>query len=75
MEEGTAGRADSQAKRDKTWSADGGDWRKGRLTSYEGKDKMISRWRRLEKGQTHRLRKDGRIVSRWNERLLNLLST
>jgi len=43
----------------KTRSKDGGgEWRRGRLTSYaqwKGQDK-VSRWRRtLEEGQTHKL--------------------
>jgi len=61
MEERTVGGADSHpthSGRAKTRSEDGGgDWRKGRLTSYtqwKGQDK-VSRWRRLEKGQTHKL--------------------
>ena len=60
MEEGTGGGAGSHtihSGRAKTRSADGGgDWRRGRLTSYaqwKGQDK-VRRWRRgLEEGQTH----------------------
>jgi len=61
VKEGTGGRADSHSMhsgRAKTRSEDeGGNWRRGRLTSYtqwKGQDK-VSRWRRLEKGQTHKL--------------------
>jgi len=60
MEEETGGGADSQARhsgRTQTRSADGGgDWRRGRLTSYaqwKGQDR-VRRWRRvLEEGQAH----------------------
>jgi len=62
MEEETGGGADSHARhsgRAKTRSADGGgDWRRGRLTSYaqwKGQDKVRKWWRGLEEGQTHKL--------------------